>query len=78
MALISVHDIAECSIYINHCKCSVFNHFPVVTGSSEGIGKAYARELAKRGVNVILISRGENRLYRTAKEIGRSVDDDAK
>lgn len=55
----------------------MFNHFPVVTGSSEGIGKAYARELAKRGVNVILISRGENRLYRTAEEIGRSVDNDA-
>ena len=55
----------------------MFNHFPVVTGSSEGIGKEYARELAKRGVNVILISRGENRLYRTAEEIGRSVDNDA-
>lgn len=41
----------------------------VVTGSSEGIGKAYARELAKRGVNIVLISRGENRLYRTAEDI---------
>lgn len=49
------------------------NFFAVVTGSSEGIGKAYARELAKRGVNVILISRGENRLFRTAKEIGMSI-----
>ncbi|XP_062609753.1 inactive hydroxysteroid dehydrogenase-like protein 1 [Saccostrea cucullata] len=46
-----------------------FGKWAVVTGSSEGIGKAYARELAKRGVNVILISRGENRLFRTAKEI---------
>ncbi|XP_078334832.1 uncharacterized protein LOC111105370 [Crassostrea virginica] len=46
----------------------------VVTGSSEGIGKAYARELAKRGVNVILISRGENRLYRTAEEIEKDFN----
>lgn len=46
-----------------------FGKWAVVTGSSEGIGKAYARELAKRGVNVVLISRGENRLYKTARDI---------
>ena len=43
---------------------------PVVTGSSEGIGRAYARELAKRGFNVVLISKPENRLFRAAKNIG--------
>ncbi|KAK3591883.1 hypothetical protein CHS0354_005089 [Potamilus streckersoni] len=46
-----------------------FGPWAVVTGSSEGIGKAYAQELASRGMNVVLISRGENRLYKTAKEI---------
>lgn len=46
-----------------------FGEWAVVTGSSEGIGKAYARELAKRGVNIVLISRGENRLYKTAEDI---------
>ena len=53
---------------INYCIC-----LSVITGSSEGIGKAYARELAKRGVNVILVSRGENRLRKAAKEIGNLI-----
>ena len=44
--------------------------FAVVTGSSEGIGRAYARELAKRGFNVVLISKPENRLFRAARHIG--------
>jgi short-subunit dehydrogenase len=44
--------------------------FTVVTGSSEGIGRAYARELASRGLNLVLISKPENRLYRAAKKIG--------
>ncbi|XP_041367419.1 inactive hydroxysteroid dehydrogenase-like protein 1 [Gigantopelta aegis] len=46
-----------------------FGRWAVVTGSSEGIGKAYAQELASHGVNIILISRGERRLFKTAKEI---------
>lgn len=46
-----------------------------MTGSSEGIGKAYARELAKRGVNIVLISRGENRLYKTAEDISMLINE---
>jgi 17beta-estradiol 17-dehydrogenase / very-long-chain 3-oxoacyl-CoA reductase len=41
----------------------------VVTGSTDGIGKGYAKELAKRGLNVFLISRNEERLQATAEEI---------
>ncbi|XP_061180296.1 very-long-chain 3-oxoacyl-CoA reductase-like [Saccostrea echinata] len=41
----------------------------VVTGSSDGIGKAYAKELAKRGVNIVLISRSEAKLQEVANEI---------
>ncbi len=29
----------------------------VVTGSTDGIGKAYAMALAKKGLNIVLISR---------------------
>ena len=43
-----------------------------MTGSSEGIGRAYARELAKRGFNLVLISKPENRLFRAARNIGKT------
>ena len=42
--------------------------FIVVTGSSEGIGQAYAYELARKGINIILISENERRL-KTTKSI---------
>ncbi|XP_078331885.1 very-long-chain 3-oxoacyl-CoA reductase-like isoform X2 [Crassostrea virginica] len=41
----------------------------VVTGATDGIGKAYAKELAKKGVNVVLISRSEDKLLEVADEI---------
>ncbi|CAL8293658.1 unnamed protein product [Gadus morhua 'NCC'] len=41
----------------------------VVTGGSEGIGRAYAFELASHGMNVIILSRSKDKLERTAKEI---------
>uniref|UniRef100_A0A674P5F3 Hydroxysteroid (17-beta) dehydrogenase 3 n=1 Tax=Takifugu rubripes TaxID=31033 RepID=A0A674P5F3_TAKRU len=49
----------------------------VVTGSSEGIGRAYAFELAKRGMNVVIMSRNKETLDQVAAEItdttGRNV-----
>ncbi|XP_074014306.1 inactive hydroxysteroid dehydrogenase-like protein 1 isoform X2 [Numenius arquata] len=39
-----------------------YGKWAVVTGSTDGIGKAYAEELAKRGVNIILISRNKEKL----------------
>lgn len=42
----------------------------VVTGGTDGIGKAYARELARRGLNIIIISRNREKLERTARDIG--------
>uniref|UniRef100_A0A8C5N3Q6 3-ketoacyl-CoA reductase n=1 Tax=Leptobrachium leishanense TaxID=445787 RepID=A0A8C5N3Q6_9ANUR len=41
----------------------------VVTGATDGIGKAYAVELAKRGINIVLISRSADKLEAVAKEI---------
>jgi 17beta-estradiol 17-dehydrogenase / very-long-chain 3-oxoacyl-CoA reductase len=41
----------------------------VVTGATDGIGKEYAFALAKRGLNVVLISRTESKLQDVAKEI---------
>uniref|UniRef100_H0UUB0 17beta-estradiol 17-dehydrogenase n=1 Tax=Cavia porcellus TaxID=10141 RepID=H0UUB0_CAVPO len=49
----------------------------VITGAGDGIGKAYAFELARRGLNVVLISRTLEKLQTIATEIagstGRSV-----
>lgn len=44
-----------------------------MTGASDGIGKAYCIELAKRGFNVMLISRTKSKLDEVAKELGSST-----
>uniref|UniRef100_A0A7E4W0D7 Estradiol 17-beta-dehydrogenase 12 n=1 Tax=Panagrellus redivivus TaxID=6233 RepID=A0A7E4W0D7_PANRE len=41
----------------------------VVTGSTDGIGKAYATELAKKGFNLLLVSRTQSKLDETKAEI---------
>lgn len=41
----------------------------VVTGATDGIGKAYAKALAKKGLNVVLVSRTRSKLEEVAKEI---------
>ncbi|KAG5323138.1 HSDL1 protein, partial [Acromyrmex heyeri] len=46
-----------------------FGEWAVVTGSTDGIGKAYAKELAARNMNLILISRNLEKLYRTKDEM---------
>ncbi|XP_064602706.1 very-long-chain 3-oxoacyl-CoA reductase-like [Liolophura sinensis] len=41
----------------------------VVTGATDGIGKAYAEQIAEQGINVVLISRSLDKLQNVAKEI---------
>uniref|UniRef100_A0A182PHX0 Steroid dehydrogenase n=1 Tax=Anopheles epiroticus TaxID=199890 RepID=A0A182PHX0_9DIPT len=41
----------------------------LITGATDGIGKAYAYALARRGLNVILVSRTLSKLEDVAKEI---------
>lgn len=43
----------------------------VVTGATDGIGKAYAKALAKERKNIILISRTQEKLDTVAAEIGK-------
>lgn len=45
----------------------------VVTGSSEGIGRAYAFALAQRGMNIVVMSRTKAKLDQVAKEIGEAT-----
>ncbi|XP_052801662.1 very-long-chain 3-oxoacyl-CoA reductase-like isoform X2 [Mya arenaria] len=42
----------------------------VITGATDGIGKEYARQLAKSGMNIVLISRTQSKLDDVAAEIG--------
>ena len=46
-----------------------FGPWGAVTGASEGIGKGYALELAKQGLNVVLMSRSQEKLEKVAAEI---------
>ncbi|MBZ3876230.1 Very-long-chain 3-oxoacyl-CoA reductase [Sciurus carolinensis] len=41
----------------------------VVTGSTDGIGKSYAEEVANRGMKVVLISRSQDKLNQVSSEI---------
>ncbi|KFO73388.1 Hydroxysteroid dehydrogenase-like 1 [Cuculus canorus] len=49
-----------------------YGKWAVITGSTDGIGKAYAEELAKRGVNIILISRNKEKLEALCKSISET------
>ncbi|NWI64310.1 HSDL1 protein, partial [Todus mexicanus] len=49
-----------------------YGKWAVVTGSTDGVGKAYAEELAKRGVNVILISRNKAKLEAVSRSISET------
>ncbi|KAI8867861.1 NAD(P)-binding protein [Ramicandelaber brevisporus] len=44
-------------------------HWAVITGATDGIGKAFAKQLAKNGFNIFLVSRSEHKLVATREEL---------
>jgi 3-oxoacyl-[acyl-carrier protein] reductase len=50
----------------------------VVTGASQGIGRACAIELAKRGASVVLVARNQQKLEEVAAEISGGTDEPAR
>ncbi|XP_021567767.1 testosterone 17-beta-dehydrogenase 3 [Carlito syrichta] len=62
-------------LLLNYCKVlprpflRSMGQWAVITGAGDGIGKAYSFELARRGLNVVLISRTLEKLQAVAREI---------
>ena len=46
-----------------------YGNWALVTGASSGIGKAFARQLAQQGINVVIVARREPLLNELAKEL---------
>ncbi|XP_067850150.1 very-long-chain 3-oxoacyl-CoA reductase-A-like [Heptranchias perlo] len=59
-------------------KVGRYGRWAVVTGATDGIGKAYAKELAKHGMSIVLISRSQEKLDQVAKEIREQFKVDTK
>ena len=46
-----------------------YGEWAVVTGCTQGIGKNYAEDMARRGLNVVLISRTKSKLDNLASDL---------
>ena len=51
--------------YTGEAFRSRFGPWAVVAGGSDGIGAAFAEELARRGLHLVLIARSETKLAQT-------------
>ncbi|KAK2999516.1 hypothetical protein RJ639_023282 [Escallonia herrerae] len=48
---------------------ATYGPWAVITGSTDGIGKAFAFQLAQKGLNLVLVSRNSHKLKRVETEI---------
>jgi len=57
-------------LYTGSADVRKYGTWAIVTGSTDGIGKAIAKELARQKINLILISRSADKLAAVAAEMG--------
>ena len=80
LLLLKMFDIGKTLLYYfgrsgeNMLKRYGVGSYAVVTGCTEGIGRAFAYALAKRGFNLVLISRSELKLEEVSKNIRSKHD----
>ena len=46
-----------------------YGPWALITGASDGIGRALTTQIAAEGINVVLVARGEDRLHALAAEL---------
>ncbi|NXC24040.1 HSDL1 protein, partial [Campylorhamphus procurvoides] len=69
-SVLRLHVIPKLGGEVNLVK--KYGKWAVVTGSTDGVGKAFAEELAKRGVNIILVSRNKEKLEAVSRSISET------
>ncbi|KAI1299260.1 Inactive hydroxysteroid dehydrogenase-like protein 1 [Halotydeus destructor] len=52
----------------------LYGDWVVITGATDGIGKEYALEFARRGHSLVLVGRSEEKLATTKQELGRILN----
>jgi len=63
------NNVATFFLSLGKVNLKKFGSWAVVTGCTDGIGKAYAELLAKKGMNLVLISRSKEKLEEQAKQL---------
>lgn len=63
------NNVATFFLGIGSLNLKKYGSWAVVTGCTDGIGKAYAENLARKGLNIVLISRTLEKLQEQAKSI---------
>ncbi len=68
----------QCDYEVMSDFSAQYGAYALVTGASAGIGQEFARQLARRGLNLVLVARREEKLRALASALTEAVDIDVK